>query len=387
MPPEIKINLHPVNFIIVSGILQSIIIAGVLLFSRKGNRSANVFIGLFVLICSLHFSWSLIIDTNLGAIFNQLFWFPYSYLLAIGPLLFFYTRSLTESTFQITIKESIHFLPVTIEVLVQLFLITIGAQNNIVHYATEGFLWFRIVELSGTATSILLYGRRSLALIKIHEARIVENFSNQKDITLAWLVKLIKYLRVLWVFWLMFELSFFVFLQFQMHLIPVYLLLYFLLGMVTYSNYWIGLQAFNKSEVLMEKVTITPPVENTNVYSRLSEVEIKGYAESLGQLMQKEKLYLHETLSLRTLAERLQMDPNLVSYVLNNSLHKSFYDYVNEFRIEEVKRKIEDPAYSHFKIVEIAYECGFNSKATFNRVFKKLTGTSPSEYKKAAPLN
>ena len=99
--------------------------------------------------------------------------------------------------------------------------------------------------------------------------------------------------------------------------------------------------------------------------------------------MQKEKLYLHETLSLRTLANRLQLDPNLVSYVLNNIFHKSFYDYVNEFRIEEVKRKIDDPAYSHFKIVEIAYECGFNSKATFNRVFKKLTGKSPSEYKKA----
>jgi putative ABC transport system permease protein len=102
-------------------------------------------------------------------------------------------------------------------------------------------------------------------------------------------------------------------------------------------------------------------------------------------LMKVEKLYLHEALTLRMLAMRLQADPNLVSFVLNNVLNKTFYDYVNEFRIEEVKRKISDPAYAHLKIVEIAYECGFNSKATFNRVFKKHIGKSPSEYREATP--
>jgi AraC-like DNA-binding protein len=151
---------------------------------------------------------------------------------------------------------------------------------------------------------------------------------------------------------------------------------------ITYSNYWIGIQALIKSAVLTEKKIVSLPAENANVYSRLSEGEIKGYVEAIDQLMQKEKLYLHETLSLRTLANRFPMDPNLLSYVLNNVFHKSFNDYVNEFRIEEVKRKMDDSAYSHFKIVEIAYECGFNSKATFNRVFKKFTGKSPSEYKK-----
>jgi AraC-like DNA-binding protein len=382
---EIKINLHPVNLVIISGVLQSIILAGVLIFHRKGNRSANRLIGLFVLICSLHFSWPLLIDTNLADILNQVFWFPYSYLLAIGPLLFFYTKSLTESNFRIGIKESVHFLPVVMEVLIQAFFIKESMQNNVLDYDVKGFLWFRIVEFIGTATSILIYGKQSLALIRTHEARMAENFSNQRDVTLLWLFKLIKYLRVLWIFWLVFELSFILFWQFQMDLIAVYLLLYTLMGVITYSNYWIGIQALTKSEVLIEKKTVSIPVENANVYSRLNEVEIKSYVEAINQLMQKEKLYLHETLSLRTLGNRLQIDPNLVSYVLNNILDKSFYDYVNEFRIEEVKRKIDDPAYSHLKMVEIGYECGFNSKATFNRVFKKTMGKSPSEYKKALP--
>jgi AraC-like DNA-binding protein len=381
MLPEIKINLHPVNFVIISGILQSLILGVVLVFYGKGNRDANRAIGLLVMICSLHFLWSLIIDTNLADIFKPVFWFPYSYLLAIGPLLFFYTKFLTRSEIRTGINKAIHFLPVAIEVFMQLYFIRESIEQDIVHYEIRGFLLFRVIELTGTAASILIYGKHSLSLIKMHEERMVQNFSSQKDITLSWLYKLIKYLRVLWIFWLAFEMSFLVFWQFQMHLLPVYLLLYLLLGVITYSNYWIGIQALIKSGILLENVSIAGPLENPNVYARLNDAEIQRYVGALNRLMEGEKLYLHETLNLRTLAGRLQMDPNLVSYVLNNVVNKSFYDYVNGFRIEEVKRKIDHPGYAHLKIVEIAYECGFNSKATFNRVFKKHTGKSPSEYK------
>jgi AraC-like DNA-binding protein len=381
MLSEIKINLHALNFIIISGIVQSLVLALILLFYRTGNKMANRLIGAFVLICGLHFSWSLIIDTNLADIFKPVFWVPYSYLLAIGPLLFLYTKALTTIDFKIDAKASPHFLPVLFEVLIQLFFISLSIRSNTLVYDVPGFLIFRIVEFSGTAISILIYGKRCLSLIKAHEAWVVANFSNQKDITLTWLSKLIKYLLVLWIFWLAFELSFILFLQFQLHLLPVYLLLYILLGVITYSNYWIAIQTLIKSEVLTEKKSSSLPPDNANVYSRLTDDEIKRNADALSQLMQKEKLYLHETLSLRTLASKLQKDPNMVSYILNNFFHKSFYDYVNDFRIEEVKNKIDNPAYAHFKIVEIAYECGFNSKATFNRVFKKSTGKSPSEYK------
>mgnify|MGYP003579620985 CR=1 FL=1 len=379
--PEIKVNLHPLNFIIISGILQSIILACILLFYRRGNKLANVLIGTCVLICGLHFSWSLIIDTNLADIFKQVFWIPYSYLLAIGPLLYFYTKTLTTAHFKMSAKEAFHFLPVFIEVLVQVFFIGVSIRNSILFYDVPGFLIFRIIEFVGTIVSILVYGKRCLVLIRAHEIWAVENFSNQKDITLLWLSKLIKYLRVLWMFWLIFELSFILFLQFQLHLIFVYLLLYILLAVITYSNYWIAIQALIRSEILPEKKNLSPTPDNTNVYSRLTTDEIKRYAEAVSGLMKNEKLYLHETLSLRTLAGKLQKDPNLISYVLNNFFHKSFYDFVNDFRIEEVKNKIDDPAYAHFKIIEVAYECGFNSKATFNRVFKKYTGKSPSEYK------
>src|SRR5688572_834384 len=266
---EIKVNLHPLNFIIISGILQSIVIACILLFYGGGCKLANRLIGACVLICGLHFSWSLIIDTNLADIFKQVFWFPYSYLFAIGPLLYFYTKALTTSDFKMGVKESFHFLPVLGEVLIQAFFITASIRQNILFYDVPGFLIFRIIEFAGTAISILIYGKQCLTLIRSHEAWVAENFSNQKDITLQWLSKLIKYLRVLWVFWLIFEMSFILFLQFQLHLVLVYLLLYILLGVIAYSNYWIAIQAIIKSDVLTEKKTITAPPDTANVYSRL----------------------------------------------------------------------------------------------------------------------
>jgi len=374
-------NLHPVNFIILSGILQSMIIAGILLRSKAGNRYANRLMGFFVLSCGLHFSWTLIVDTNWDVIFKPVFWFPYSYLLGAGPLLFFYTQALTVPGFRMGRTALVHFVPVLLEITLQVFFIVESVRSNVLIYQVSGFMFFRIIELASAGISMLMYGQRCLQLIYSHERWLTDNFSNSKDITLSWLQSLVKYLRVLWIGWLAFEVAFLFFWQFQVHVLPVYLLLYVLLGIVTYSNYAIGLQAWMRSQRWMENKAAAPP--KPNVYSKLDEAEIKDCTDMLDRLMREEKLYLHETLSLRTLASRLQKDPNLISYILNQRLHRSFYDYVNAYRVEAVKLKMTDPAYGHFKITEIAYECGFNSKTTFNRVFKQMTGKSPSEFKSA----
>ena len=197
MPADIKINLHPVNFIILSGILQCIILGIILLLNRKGKRTSNCLIGLFILLCSLHFAWSMVIDTNLGDVCKQLFWFPYSYLLALGPLIYFYTKSLTHHDFKFGSAALTHLVPVVVEFLAQLYFIREGIADNKAHYDVTGFIGFRIVQLGAAAISIIVYGKNSLELIRRHEGAMVENFSNQRDVTLSWLYRLVKYLRLL----------------------------------------------------------------------------------------------------------------------------------------------------------------------------------------------
>jgi putative ABC transport system permease protein len=78
----------------------------------------------------------------------------------------------------------------------------------------------------------------------------------------------------------------------------------------------------------------------------------------------------------------LKADPNLLSYILNSQLKMNFHDFVNQYRVEEAKNKLNDPRYAHLSLLGIGLESGFNSKTTFNRVFKQATGMTPTEYQK-----
>jgi AraC-like DNA-binding protein len=85
-------------------------------------------------------------------------------------------------------------------------------------------------------------------------------------------------------------------------------------------------------------------------------------------------------LTLSVLAERIGLNASQLSYLVNNGFQQNFNDFVNTYRVEEVKRKLNLPDYQHLSLLGVAFESGFNSKATFNRAFKKLTGNAPSQY-------
>ncbi len=102
----------------------------------------------------------------------------------------------------------------------------------------------------------------------------------------------------------------------------------------------------------------------------------------LNLVMEEKKLYLDSKIGLNDLADEINITPNQLSALLNDAIGKPFYDYVNEFRIEEVKRRLVDPNQKKQTILAIAWDCGFNSKSAFNRVFKINTGNTPSEFQK-----
>ncbi|HZY37300.1 MAG TPA: ABC transporter permease, partial [Mucilaginibacter sp.] len=93
------------------------------------------------------------------------------------------------------------------------------------------------------------------------------------------------------------------------------------------------------------------------------------------------RLYGDAELTLATLAAKLAVHPHDLSRIINVGLEKNFSDFINEFRVREVVRKMQDPAYDRLTLTGIAYESGFNSERTFHRVFKEMTGKTPLEYK------
>src|ERR1700749_3982406 len=93
------------------------------------------------------------------------------------------------------------------------------------------------------------------------------------------------------------------------------------------------------------------------------------------------RYYKDAELSLSSLADKLGIHTHELSRIINTAIKKNFYDFVKEYRVRDVVSKMQDPAYDHITLLGIAFEAGFNSKSTFNRIFKQVTGKSPVEYK------
>ena len=116
--------------------------------------------------------------------------------------------------------------------------------------------------------------------------------------------------------------------------------------------------------------------------SGLKESDAILYIDKLNNYMVTEKPYLNPDLNLPQLAKDVNIPSHYLSQIINENIGLNFFDFINRQRVEDVKFKITDSQYNNYSILGIAFESGFNSKSAFNRVFKIVTGLTPSEYKK-----
>ena len=110
-------------------------------------------------------------------------------------------------------------------------------------------------------------------------------------------------------------------------------------------------------------------------------IDVEQKVAELKGVMTSQSLYKNPQLSLNELAEAISVKPYVLTQMLNKVVGSSFNDFVNTYRVEEVKRLMADPTMAHYTLTAIAYEAGFNSKATFNRIFRKITGKTPGQVK------
>ena len=155
----------------------------------------------------------------------------------------------------------------------------------------------------------------------------------------------------------------------------------FVLALVTY---YLAIAGYLRSQTIelhfteaeSEKIEATTEEKKT----LLAENDLKKLKAKLRNLMETEKPFLDSQLTLSALARQIGVNTTVLSYVVNNGFEKNFNDFVNEFRISEVKNKLKDGAAEKSNLLGIAFDSGFNSKATFNRAFKKFTGVAPKEF-------
>jgi len=377
---DLFFNLHPVNFLIISGLIQNFILAGILFFRPGESQLANRILSFTIVIVNLHLTYLMVLDTNLDNFFPVLLWIPYSFLTALGPLILLYTKALTRTDFRLSDINLKHFIPLCLEIAVQVIMIIQAVNDDRLLYNTSLYFYAIPILYLWTACSIFYYIKQSVQIINSHETWALKTFSNLKEITLNWLKKLIRYYRILWLVWSPFVALFLVFFRFQLMYLSLVVALYLLILILTYLTLWIGIEGLGRGTLVFAKHD-DGVTENKN-FSKLTSEEVQAYEQRITQLMARERMFLNENLNLRELAAALKADPNLISFVLNNHMATNFHDFVNRYRIDEVKSKLATSGYEHLTLLGIALESGFNSKTTFNRVFKQVTGLTPSEFLK-----
>lgn len=113
----------------------------------------------------------------------------------------------------------------------------------------------------------------------------------------------------------------------------------------------------------------------------LSAEDAERVTKRLESLLDVEKVYRRDDLSLASLADEVSVTPHQLSWLINHVLGVSYTDLVNGHRVAEVRERLSDPTSNHTSLLRVALEAGFNSKAAFNRAFKRHTGLTPSQYK------
>ena len=212
------------------------------------------------------------------------------------------------------------------------------------------------------------------------DINIFHNFSSYEDVNLDWLRKLIYTFGGIWTALMVFATVHHVFGLFSWIFCTHGLFLSLSVFIIL-----IGYYGLKQNEIFIQfpdrKAQYITEQKEKYASTYLKDSEIREHVRRIKKYMVSEKPYLLANLSLPELANKLEMSSHHLSRIINEEFGVNFFDFVNQYRIKEVKSRIGNPEYKNLSLFGIALDSGFNSKSAFNRVFKKVTGITPSEYR------
>ncbi|MGU3377009.1 helix-turn-helix domain-containing protein [Chryseobacterium sp. M5A1_1a] len=361
-------NTSEFNSFIVILIYGSLVFLSLLKLANplKVNRKANFCFGIFLFLWSTFWMDEILfLITGSTIEFHSLFLIKFiQYLTPI----FFYLSVLfyTNPSFKFKITD-FKFLLLPFAFLVCLVLVRLGYEKP-----------FEPISIILILVQALFYTGLSYITIRKHQRKIQQFSSNTEDIDLNWLEYIILVLLAVNIVYVVYNLFY-----------DPKSLNFFINTVFLVVVYFVGYYSLKQKEIypLEEKqrnelISINDDSESEEIKRKLiSDEELLKIKTQLERIMETQKPYLNSELNLIKLAELLSVSTHHLSYVINTGIGKNFFQYVNEFRVEHAQKLLKETN-SKLSILGIAYESGFNSKTSFNTTFKKLTGQTPSEFKK-----
>lgn len=338
----------------------------VVLLTNNTDSLPKKILGIWLLL-SAYYNWGIFLWTeHLESQYPSIIVSGFSMPLLFGPFLFWYVKFQTSDT-RFTKKELWHLGPFILISLsyISFFFKPFENRANSLIVSNEGFLFRNLVRAACIYITIPLYfGWCTLKIFRFQK-NLKNNFSNSDKIHFNWILFLMMGIFVIW--------TVVIFTQNEDLVSKAIAIFLILLG-------YFGL---TQVDVFSKRTTLSALIEEPKpkyVNSGLDNAEMGRLHQSLIQILQTEKPYLNPELTLQHLASMISTQVHHLSQVINEKEQKNFYDLINEWRIEEFLREVKKAKNKNYTLLATAYDCGFNSKASFNRNFKKYTGKTPTEY-------
>ncbi len=344
--------------------------AVLLAFVKSINRSANRFLSLALFTMILWMMRILAIDLHLQTYLPGWDRMPMQFLLALGPLIYFYVLKITRPEYQFCRKDLLHFSPLLLELIALVPERIQSMRMNLATYDTPVFQQLNPILQLLIFISMMIYLYRSHQLIQNFYRRLQPVMMDRSRLEFRWLRRLLAATSSLWLLWIVYAAVDYFGYRNQLAL-NVYYPFYIFFAVIII---WTAAAAFLKPGT-GTKVQPSPAIKLP------PPAEFKEKGTWLKRKMEIHLYYQDPELSVSSLAEELGMPPHELSRIINTALKKNFHDFINEYRVAEVIQRMQDPVHDHITLLGIAYDSGFNSKSTFNRIFKEMTGKSPTEYK------
>jgi AraC-like DNA-binding protein len=375
-------RLQLIDIVNIIGTFQLLVFI-LFLMRRKSERSTgywqqpNRLLSLFLLIqvCLLLGYEGIHLQEHVIRITPHLLYLGIPFMYLAAPVFFLYVRSLAFSDFRFRKADLLHLLPfvaVWCVMAQQFFLLPAEEKITLLAGGREFSQAFWIAFNAVFVIQFSIYFFADLRILRVYREEIRQQYSSVHRINLTWLTVMLYGFILAWLSSVASAVA-------RSYFQGVYdqMVLANFLAFFCFFNF-IFYKGLSQPEIF-SGVVERPRYEA----SRLTADEGKRYHERLSVHMESTKPYLDPGLTLKDLASQVSLPPRYLSQIINEYSHRNFYDYVNQFRIEEAKRQLADKT-SGRNISEILYAVGFNSKSSFNTAFKEATGVSPSHFRKQA---
>lgn len=363
-------GIEPVLYI---GISQSFF-AGLLISTKKPFTVANRLMAAWLFLICTELIFALINITVLEMYSFYFVGFTY------GPLLYLYVKFMTDPRQKFRWTALIHFIPFLVFFTVSVIFRSVPLMKDLrTFFAPDRFISLRIVYGTCFFISVTAYSILAFINIKRHQDNLKNLISYTSGmVTLNWL-KVVS---------ISFYVSFLIlFILGGLNMIGNFIPFdpYFVIfGFITLLSFVYSFYGLKQPVIFGEVVRVTDTgKKETEKYQRsgLIESQAEKYLKRLISSMEIHKLYLDRNLTIHDLSRKTGISRHHITQVLNEKYKRNFFTFINEYRVKDVIERFRDPKFNNYTILAIALDAGFNSKATFNSIFKSQTGLTPSKYR------